>query len=78
MKLAEFQIQRYADGVIDASLPCTVWVDKEDTKPLGHASVCGCGGPFYTIRGLPDGVEITDTPEPGMIAAVCSCMGYFL
>lgn len=76
--LVEFEIQRYADGVVNDSLPCTVMVDADDKRLLGHRTVCGCDGPFYVIRGIPDDMEVTGKPQDHLAAAVCLCMGRFV
>ena len=74
----DHEIQRYADGVVDGNLPCVVWVDSvTPTRPAPVGIACGCSGPFYAIRKMPDGV-IIQTPFEGFTPAVCACMGGFV
>lgn len=76
--LMQFEIARYADGVVDQNLPCVVWVDADlPLKPAPIGIGCSCSGPFYPIRKMPDGVNI-ETPFFGYTASVCSCMGRFV
>jgi hypothetical protein len=77
--LAQFEIQRYADGVVAPPLPVLVWVDA--AKPLrsdGTGIACGCQGPFFPIRAMADdGVDFPQT-IPGHTPSVCRCMGSFI
>ena len=75
--LVQFEIQKYADGVVDENLPHVVWVDRQ--KPLRPSAAgigCGCSGPFYPIRDS-SGASIY-TPFVGYTPSVCACMGRFI
>lgn len=75
--LVQFEIQRYADGVVDEHLPHVVWVDS--AAPLRSNGIgigCHCTGPFYAIRD-DNGAGIA-CPFPGHTPSVCLCMGRFI
>ena len=63
--LVQFEIQRYADGVVDGHLPCVVWVDSvTPTRPAPVGIACGCSGPFYAIR-----IDLGDLGSKGGLKA---------